>query len=104
MSSAVIPGVGPPQQAEDPRAGIQSSSGRPLEERIVLAAEIRDEALFDLSRMNINRAVLFPDIDGFATHLRDLYELRYRGAAVIHRDRMRRGAATAGIMAGHNRP
>jgi len=56
--------------------------------KVVLPNHIRDEALFDLSRMNVNRATLFPDIDGFAVHLRNSYELRFRGAAsaVQHRD------------------
>lgn len=60
--------------------------------KIVLPITIRDEALYDLSRMNVNRAVLFPDIDGFSTHLRNLYELRYRGAAVTvqHRNATRK--------------
>jgi hypothetical protein len=49
--------------------------------KVVLPYDIRDEALFDLRRMNVNRATLFPDIDGFALHLRNSYELRYRGAA-----------------------
>jgi hypothetical protein len=48
--------------------------------KIVLPITVRDEALFDLSRMNINRSTLFPDIDGFSTHLKNLYELKYRGA------------------------
>lgn len=55
--------------------------------KVVLSEELRDEALYDLSRMNINRATLFPDLDGFATHLRSIYELRYRGAAWAVRNR-----------------
>lgn len=65
--------------------------------KIILPFTIRDEALFDLSRMNINRSTLFPDIDGFSTHLKNLYELRYRGAhlTIQHGAANRRKQASA---------
>ena len=38
--------------------------------KIILPIELREEGLYDLSRMNINRAVLFPDLDGFSIDLK----------------------------------
>lgn len=37
--------------------------------KIVISSEIRKTALMDLNRMNINRAVLFPGLDGYAKGL-----------------------------------
>jgi FRG domain len=51
--------------------------------KIILPIALREEGLYDLSRMNINRAVLFPDLDGFSMHLKNTYELRYRGAWAV---------------------
>jgi hypothetical protein len=38
--------------------------------KIVIPNELRTAALEDLNRMNINRATLFPGIDGFAQSLK----------------------------------
>lgn len=48
--------------------------------KIVIPREVSDEALWDLNRMNINRATLFGDIEGFSVALRRRYELRHDGA------------------------
>jgi hypothetical protein len=48
--------------------------------KIILPIDFREEALYDLNRMNINRSTLFPDIDGFSEYLKNYYELRYMGA------------------------
>jgi hypothetical protein len=48
--------------------------------KVVLPFAIREEALYDLNRMNINRSTLFPDIDGYSLYLKTHYELRYKGA------------------------
>lgn len=48
--------------------------------KVVLPIAIREEALFDLNRMNINRSTLFPDLDGFSLHLKNFYELKFMGA------------------------
>lgn len=54
--------------------------------KIILPISIKEEALFDLSRMNVNRSTLFPDIDGFSTHLKNLYNLKYKGAQRMIQD------------------
>jgi hypothetical protein len=38
-------------------------------EKIVIAQEYRDQLVFELSYYGINRATLFPDLDGLSTHL-----------------------------------
>jgi hypothetical protein len=48
--------------------------------KVVLPFALREEALYDLNRMNINRSTLFPDIDGYSLYLKNHYELRYKGA------------------------
>ena len=40
-------------------------------EKIKLTPELRFEALQDLLNMNINRATLFPGIDGFAISVKE---------------------------------
>jgi len=54
--------------------------------KVVLPYAIRDEALYDLDRMNINRGTLFPDIDGYSLALKAHYELRYKGAQCAMKD------------------
>lgn len=48
--------------------------------KVVLPFSIKDEALYDLNRMNINRATLFPDLDGYSAYLKNYYDLRHKGA------------------------
>jgi hypothetical protein len=48
--------------------------------KIVLPNRIKDEALYDLNRMNINRSTLFSDLDGYSAYLKKYYELRHNGA------------------------
>jgi len=48
--------------------------------KIVLPNRIKDEALYDLNRMNINRSTLFSDLDGYSAYLKRYYELRHNGA------------------------
>ena len=38
-------------------------------EKIVIAHEYRDKLVFELSYYGINRATLFPDLDGLSTHV-----------------------------------
>lgn len=63
--------------------------------KIVLPVAMKDEVLFDLNRMNINRATLFPDLDGYSEYLKTYYELRHRGAhwQITDHARARRGAS-----------
>jgi hypothetical protein len=65
--------------------------------KVVLPLAIREEALFDLNRMNVNRSTLFPDLDGFSVHLKSFYELKYKGAqrSVIENAVERRAAQGA---------
>ena len=48
--------------------------------KVVLPNEIKDEALYDMNRMNINRCTLFSDLDGYSSYLKKYYELRHNGA------------------------
>jgi hypothetical protein len=50
--------------------------------KIVIPSEIREEALWDLSRMNIHRATLFGDLEGYSAYLKSHYELRHNGAQI----------------------
>lgn len=40
--------------------------------KIILKGKLRFDALYDLNYMNINRATLFPGLDGFSQSLRNL--------------------------------
>ena len=48
--------------------------------KIVIPIQARDEALWDLNRMNINRSTLFGDLEAYTAYLKRHYELRYDGA------------------------
>jgi hypothetical protein len=48
--------------------------------KVILPIAIKEEALYDLNRMNVNRSTLFPDLDGLSSYLKTFYELRYKGA------------------------
>jgi hypothetical protein len=48
--------------------------------KVILPITIKEEALYDLNRMNVNRSTLFPDLDGLSLYLKAFYELRYKGA------------------------
>jgi hypothetical protein len=59
--------------------------------KIILPRSIRDEALWDLGRMNIHRATLFGTLEGYSAYLRSNYELRHDGAQIaLHQNALAR--------------
>lgn len=50
---------------------------RPILTKIVIPNSDRIECLKFLNKMNINRMSLFPDLDGAAKYINDLWELHF---------------------------
>jgi FRG domain len=44
--------------------------------KFIISSELQREVLTDLEKMNINRATLFPDLDGYARSLKTKYDLK----------------------------
>ncbi|HBG78894.1 MAG TPA: hypothetical protein DDW84_08685 [Phycisphaerales bacterium] len=53
---------------------------RPILQKIIIPNKERKECLWFLNKMNINRASLFPDIDGAAKHTNNLWEIDFDSA------------------------